>query len=719
MTITLDTTIDDLRRQSFVSVRAYSVCRNAHIENIQQLLQFDKSALLKVRNCGRKTLSEILDIKEKLDNLFPNNTNIEEEVCVEIEDSQADIARKKISLLHPTQKYQLDNWIKWRFEKLSVRAKNCVPTFVDLDVILPIAFSDIQISYNDIRKCGKKSGMEISSYVADVKTHISDLIADVEIDAAIQQISEEELVRSQIEFQYPFLLDREVIDVASFYVQHGHLPFLFIILKHILRNEDIQTQIHKEYYGLIGRGEPMSLEDIGLKHNLSRERVRQITRKRIVLNDSFDKYTLSELPNLLGKVVANDDPIWMSIAQNNMLDCGSLVLSRLVCSITGKYTTLQLGEECREFLVERTLLDNVRPKATIHEICRLLDLRRTKLEKIDIITAIKEDKKRKYSPDVAELSVVFIDYIKRHYDYTISRNRYILALPNALDVSKAIEDILEQRGTGMSLPELWTEFNTLHPSSNINTIESLKLYVLRNPNIKSKGKTGIYVLKKWKNHFTGSITDYLEKILETLNEPITLDDLTEFAQEQFPNTTKKSIYTLINIDKNDRFVLFEDDFIGLATFKDGLKYLKEKKQIRRYNFDSRFESLKTFVREHKRMPIQSYNHSDDEQSLARWLQNSLSGNITTSNSQDEALQQFLIEFKDLPQCGYEYRFKQMCDAIKVFVTKNFVLPNLENNPSEYNWLRKNLDNYEKYTDNRKLYFVDLLSFLKDYGFYLT
>ena len=111
MTITLDTTIDDLRRQSFVSVRAYSVCRNAHIENIQQLLQFDKSALLKVRNCGRKTLSEILDIKEKLDNLFPNNTNIEEEECVEIEDSPADIVRKKISLLHPTKKFQLDNWI--------------------------------------------------------------------------------------------------------------------------------------------------------------------------------------------------------------------------------------------------------------------------------------------------------------------------------------------------------------------------------------------------------------------------------------------------------------------------------------------------------------------------------------------------------------------------------------------------------------------------------
>lgn len=717
MTITLDTTIDDLRRQGIVTVRAYSVCRNAHIENIQQLMQFDKSSLLKVRNCGRKTLSEIVDVKEKLDNLFTNNIKIEEEQREDKVEGPADIAGKKISLLHPTQKLLLDNWIKWRFEKLSVRAKNCVPNFVNLDVVLPIAFSDVEFNYNNINKCGKKSGAEISSYVADVKSHINELIADVKLDAPSPQISEYELVKSQIELKYPFLLDKEVSEVVSFYIQHNHLPMLFIAQKYIVRSDDAKAQIHREYYGLNKEESTLSLEEIGFKHNLSRERVRQITRTRIVLDDKLNEFVISELPNLLGRIVANDDPIWASIARDNMWDYGSNVLLRLVCSITGEYTILQLDKECKEFLVHRSLLNNVRPKAVIHEICRLLDLRRTTLERIDIISAIKEDKKRQYNTNVAELAVVFIDYIRRHYDYSILKNRYILALPNALNVSKAIENILEQKGTGMSLHDLWTEFNALHPSSNIKAIETFKLYVLRNHNIRSKGKTGIYVLEKWKNHFTGSITDYLAKILETLNEPVELDDLVEFAQEQFPKTTKKSIYTLINIDKQKRFVIFEDDYVGLACFKENLKNLKEKKQTRRYNFDSRFESLKSFVQDHKRMPLQSYNQSEDEQSLSRWLINALNGNIEISNSQDQELRIFLTENKNIPQNGHEYKFKQMCDTIKVYVAKNFALPNIEDNPSEYNWLRKNLDCYEEYMDNRKPYFIDLLLFLKDYGFY--
>lgn len=718
MTLTLDTTIDDLRKQGIFSVRAYSVCRNAHIENIQQLIQFNKSGLLKIRNCGHLPLSELLDIKKKFENLFLNNNSANEDgQCKEKVDSLTDIARKKISHLHPTQRYQLDNWIKWRFEKLSVRAKNCVPYFINLDMVLPFALSDVEFNYNNIKNCGKKTSIEICSYLSDVKSRVNELIAEIELNTQSQQLSEEELVRSQIELQYPFLLDMEVIDIVSFYIQHNHLPILFIIQKYIVRSDDVNAQIHREYYGLNGEENTLSLEELGFKHNLSRERVRQITRTKIVLNDTLNEYASSELPNLLGRIVADDDPIWMSIAQDNMLVHDSNILPKLVCSITGEYTTLQLDSECKEFLIQRSLLNNVRPKAVIHEICRLLDLRRTTLEKIDILSTIKEDKKRRYNPNVSELSIVFIDYIRRRYDYSISKNRYILALPNYLDVSKAIENILEQKGTGMSLSKLWTEFNILYPSSNIKTIETFKRYILRSYNIKSKGKTGIYVLKKWKDHFTGSITDYLVKILETLNEPVELDDLVEFVQEQFPNTTKKSIYTLINIDKNKRFVIFEDDHVGLVYFKESIKNLKEKKQVPRHDFDSRFESLKIFVYNHKRMPIQSYNQSEEEQSLSRWLLNALNGNIGISDSQDIALRLFISENKNIPQNGYEYRFKQMCDEIKVMVAKSFTLPTLSDNTREYSWMKKNLEKYVTYEDNRKTYFEDLLNFLKDFGFY--
>ena len=69
------------------------------------------------------------------------------------------------------------------------------------------------------------------------------------------------------------------------------------------------------------------------------------------------------------------------------------------------------------------------------------------------------------------------------------------------------------------------------------------------------------------------------------------------------------------------------------------------------------------------------------------------------------------------QNGTEYNFKQMCDRIKVIVNKTFELPSVTELPSESQWLRKNIEKYADYEDNRKTYFEDLLSYLRDFGFY--
>ncbi|MDE7419660.1 MAG: hypothetical protein K2N35_05585, partial [Muribaculaceae bacterium] len=143
---------------------------------------------------------------------------------------------------------------------------------------------------------------------------------------------------------------------------------------------------------------------------------------------------------------------------------------------------------------------------------------------------------------------------------------------------------------------------------------------------------------------------------------------------------------------------------------------KERRIIKRHNFDTRFEELKQFVSTLKRLPIQT--GSEEEKSLARWISNVLKSNIESTAEQIRLLKNFLVEHKTLPQNGTEYNFKQMCDEIKVMVAKTFALPTASDNIREYSWLRKNIDKYTSYTDNRKSYFEDLLAYLKDFGFYL-
>ena len=352
--------------------------------------------------------------------------------------------------------------------------------------------------------------------------------------------------------------------------------------------------------------------------------------------------------------------------------------------------------------------------SVLNNIVRVIALRRTIVERLDILDYIKEGK-RVYHRDVSLLCGIYADYLRKNNDVDIEDNRYVMLRPNAMDISIAIEDILEQSGEPMSLEGIKQAFNTLYPSNSIAESTKLKPYILKNPNIKPKGKTGIYILKSWKNHFTGTLTSYLEHILHTFNEPIPLDDLVDFALDEFPRSNKKSIYSLIVGDKEERFIIYEDDYIGLADNPLSEIAFKERRIIKRHNFDTRFEELKQFVSSLKRMPIQT--GLEEEKSLARWISNVLRSSIELTEEQMRFFKNFLIEHKTLPQNATEYNFKQMCDEVKVMVAKTFALPKSSDNSREYNWLQKNIGKYSLYEDNRKLYFEDLLAFLKDFGFY--
>ncbi|MDE5882927.1 MAG: hypothetical protein K2H60_14495, partial [Muribaculaceae bacterium] len=357
-------------------------------------------------------------------------------------------------------------------------------------------------------------------------------------------------------------------------------------------------------------------------------------------------------------------------------------------------------------------VEEVNLKSIISNITYRIGLKRTTIEKLNLYDFIPSTSNEKKQVIVSLIS----DYLKIVLGIETLENNYVYISPNSIDISIAIENILEEAGEAMSLDEILHTFNSLNPAHVIDNPLKLKPYIFRNQNIKSKGKTGIYVLKSWKNHFTGTLTSYLEHILRSFDEPITLDDLVDFAIEEFPNTNKKSITSLITMDKEARFIVYEGEYISLSDAPVLDFDLKKRKIIKRHTFDTRFTDFKEFVITMKRLPIQT--GLEEEQSLARWLTNVLKSKIDSTEEQLSSLKEFIDNNKTLPQNGIEYNFKQMCDQVKIIVNKSFVLPSFTKYPSEYQWLKKNLDKYKSYEDNRKSYFEDLLTYLKDYGFYL-
>lgn len=713
-----NTTIDSLNKQGILSVRATNVCNSAGIKTLGQLLSIDELELVKLKNCGRRTIEEFYGIRQKyLNQSIQNQSEIEQKQPDSDEDENVELkeALKEYSLLSYAAQDKLNKWVQWRYAHLSVRAKNVFPRYNRLEVVIQDIYTNGGLDLSTIKNCGKKTTLEIKEYFKDVKQYFKDITSNPENKSGLLVDNKTELEVVEIGNAYPFLLTKECESIIEFKSQNGSYPYLYIIRRYILRSDENNMRLYRDFYGINTERTRYSLTDIANTCDFSRERIRQIVYGNIPLPENLQIYVNQQLSKEIDDIVAFDNGFWKVLQRKNMLQESDAQTALLVCALLGSYVVVQLDKNATEYLVKRTIIKGLKLRAILKDICRILDCKRTKVEEIDIFQFIKMD--NCHCDDQAEkLCLMYADYIKSRYKLEIKNNRFIIALPNFFDISYAIEEILEQQGKPMSLVDLYITFNRLYPNSYIGTLVKFKSYLFKNPHIKPKGKTGTYTLDKWKNCFTGTIVDYIENVLRTFNEPVSLDNLVEFAQEEFPKTNKKSIYSLITGDKDKRFVVYENGFIGLVNNSQVGLDLKERRIIKRTSFEVHFAKLKDFIINHKRIPIMV--GSEEEESLARWIANVLKRNIGISDEQLRSLQNLLQENRELPQTGLEYRFQQMCDRIKVYVYQNFSLPTLANNPSEYAWLRKNREKYKTYPDNRKKYFEKLLLYLQDFGFYL-
>lgn len=708
--IALNTSIEEMNKLGLLSVRAMNACRTGGIKTLENILNIDKAEFLKVRNCGRKTIAEVDVIRERFSSL--KSEVILDEV---VESFELDEAQTKYEHLHPSISVNLKSWIKWRFSKLSVRAQNRFPKLSNVSEAITAVYSPEGIDILSVKNCGKKTSIEITAFLADFKQYFEESTKDIDITSGIPEIYSRDREIAELGFVYPFLLSKECENIVNFNQQNdGQFPYLYVAKLYILRSDNPRISIYRDYYGFNSSLTRHTLSEIGENNNLTRERVRQLVARSIPLPKKLQDGVRQYLGPLISNVIAFDSLLWNKVQRENMLEESYTQTALLVSALIDTHTILQIDDDDKEYLVRKSIIENVKVRNVLNSIIRVIELRRTTIEQLDILQYITSER-RSYHKEVGQLCVIYANFLKRKYAIEIDRNQFITMLPNTLDISIAIENILEQKGEPMSIDELLESFNQLHPANAIDSIVKFKPYILRNKNIKPKGKTGIYILKNWKNHFAGTLTSYLEYILRSLEEPITLDDLVDFALEEFPNTNKKSVYSLIAMDKDARFIVYEGEYIGLSD-KPVLNFdLKKRKIIKRYTFDTRFADFKDFVITMKRLPIQT--GADEEQSLARWMINVLKSNVDSTEEQLLSLQDFLNEYKTVPQNGTEYNFKQMCNQIKVIVNQIFELPNATDHQSEYQWLRKNIEKYTTYEDNRRIYFEDLLLYLRDFGFY--
>lgn len=704
--ITFQTDIHQLRTEGILSVRATNACKSAKLFTVGDIITAPDRALAGISNCGRKTIDELVAFRSAYAHLIANSDKpgVPPEM-VSIFPSELEIMEKKLEYLDIHVKHELYDWLHEQFYALSVRARNAFPSYRELNNVLKAIYGNHRINLMNVKNVGKKTVSEVSAYLDSVKKMVEALTANVDVANPMPANNAREIAAAEFKRKYSFLSDYEALAAAEFAERNREFPTLFVILRYVERTDGHRLRVCRDFYGFNPEGRRFSKEELAKKYSIGTERVRQIKDYAIALPDDLQKYVNDSLAPRIDAVVAQDDPLWESIRCEQEMPIDARKIFMLACMLIATHTPVKVHDDDIEYLVRRDLLTNLKLRTVLTDILHSANLRRTDPDSIDIMSFINKSG-HAVSPEANLLIPIYASFLNRVEGYEIVNGQYAVIPPNALNVPRAIEKILQDEHRPLSFNELLGEFNRRHPDYAYHKHSKFRAHIFRSQRIKARGKSGVYVLADWDDQFTGTITDFIYQRIEEAGHPLPLDMLVEGALKWFPNSNTKSIQSIISLDGGKRFVEFDGALIGIAGSDYGDLKLMERRIIKRLPYETRFADFVKFVNDFQRLP--ACRDSEDEQSLFRWMQNVTHGNIDATQEQLNALNDFLLANKHLPQNGTECHFKKMCDSVAQIVRSTGQKPSRNLHPSEYNWFRKYASNYALLNDNRRRFFEELL-----------
>lgn len=210
------------------------------------------------------------------------------------------------------------------------------------------------------------------------------------------------------------------------------------------------------------------------------------------------------------------------------------------------------------------------------------------------------------------------------------------------------------------------------------------------------------------------VGDYTEHLLEQSSTPIKMDDLLHKIKHYLPETYIESIRANLNGDPQERFLFFLDGYVGLKRKEYDNRfqvYSIENKKIQ--YAEQRIMEFLSFMEEKHRSP--QPHGLDAEESLYRWYLDFTKSTAKELANLRATFQQYLKEYEPWMFTPFEYSYKRNCDQMKWYVDENLELPTQENEPELAAWFNSQLECYKKHNDKRKKMFIDLMTYLEDYG----
>lgn len=502
-----------------------------------------------------------------------------------------------------------------------------------------------------------------------------------------------------IKYKFPFLNELEITFVKDFYSNHKHYPMFYIAKSMLINSKQRNLDLLCRKLGIGDYSTPQTLEEIASAYSLTRERVRQILSKPFL---QTNKLFFSEdwMPYFkLGNIIITEiSDYYKNICQSEELIITFETFAIIYCSVF-KYEYIN------------------------SDIEYVVDIKYTR-QLSSILNSLIKLKKQNFSNDVCySLKDIFSeDLLKDDYlchlvlteicsllEIEVRENKLFFE-QNHIDVATEIYNFLYSCGEPKHIYEIKDFLSDKYPYKNFSLV-NLKFKIRENPYILPVGNTSKYKLKHWRNVYGGSIRDLIRDILSASDKPLHLDFIANKVTDVYENTNRRNVQS--SMSSSEDFESYAGGLWGLKNKIYSNEYQRIDLSKKRNSFRERFDDYKNFVYQFYRLPYQS--GIEEEDSLKRWQTNVIKGLIDTTPEQVKLLKDFIYENSHLPQNGREVKFRKTCKEYFEYVETHYELPTP---PSTlYCWFTKHIKIYLTYEDNRKVFFDDLLSNLKGYGFY--
>jgi len=549
----------------------------------------------KLRNCGEKSNKELLEILIKYPDFSVTDYN---------DDNPND---EKIPRLSKFQRDIVNSFIYINTERLSVRSKNALSLILNdnfkVNHIVEKILTQKEFNAQDIKNVGRKSLIEIETYISKIKDFIFK-IHSTKDEKSLISLKNKYFIQESFNIN---IIPDEILESDSIFK-----TVQFLLNQNALFDKT-QTLIIKLGLKLFKNQDKINLETIADECGLTRERVRQIRKSclenlseklKFISNFSYDFFHKYNIDTDSIHLELNDE-IFDEINQINKTNFSNEFITYILSvyfndkfTLVGNYyDVLQINyfnsrnrhNWSNFYMIEKKIKSEFDFDLFANDISTRLN---DKIEESYSFNFKSFLSKFLISDNLNTLDLIFQTcekIINQEFDVYLDLNENLIFKRNTL--KKTYEyafEALDRLGKPSKTSLITQKVKELFPGYDTNE-EKIRASLKRKNGFVPIGRSSTFGLKKWEgeidNFKGGTIKEIITQQLESHDTPVHVRLIVKEVNKYREKTNQKNIISNLKLDNTNSFIIYNQNFIGLTSKRnhyDEKKYNNLPVQLGKY-----------------------------------------------------------------------------------------------------------------------------------------